>query len=190
MRRRDLTGQTFGRLLALSYKSIGIKGRKRVMWLCKCTCGKLHTVDANCLNKGLIRSCGCLRNETAQARAMLRPYENLFRRCQRAAQQTKRSCKLTYKQFLQFVVVKRCHYCHSPVTFHKIVSRAKSAGYNLDRKDNSKGYSKENCVVCCWKCNRGKSNCFTYKQWRVMTKCFRDSFKLRKELYKHGNTQW
>ena len=32
----------------------------------------------------------------------------------------------------------KCHYCG-----------AELRGYNLDRKDNTKGYSKENCVVCC-----------------------------------------
>jgi hypothetical protein len=29
-------------------------------------------------------------------------------------------------------------------------------GYNLDRVDNTKGYSKNNCTVCCKVCNRMK----------------------------------
>jgi hypothetical protein len=30
------------------------------------------------------------------------------------------------------------------------------AGHNLDRKDSSLGYTKENCLVCCAVCNRMK----------------------------------
>ena len=38
-----------------------------------------------------------------------------------------------------------------------------SAKYNLDRKDNSIGYSKNNCVVCCSTCNYIKGDKFTYE---------------------------
>jgi hypothetical protein len=31
-----------------------------------------------------------------------------------------------------------------------------NTGYNLDRLNSDKGYTKENCVVCCGACNRMK----------------------------------
>ena len=33
------------------------------------------------------------------------------------------------------------------------------------RKDNDIGYVKNNLVVCCWECNRLKSDRFTYKEF-------------------------
>ena len=57
MRRIDLTGQRFGYLVAISPKCE--KGR-RVMWLCKCDCGKEHYVDAYALSHGATKSCGCM----------------------------------------------------------------------------------------------------------------------------------
>ena len=44
-------------------------------------------------------------------------------------------------------------------------SCVRSTAYNLDRKDSIKGYTKENCVVCCKRCNRAKSNLFSYEEW-------------------------
>lgn len=37
-----------------------------------------------------------------------------------------------------------CHYCSGPLPSH---------GCGLDRLDNSKGYSEDNVVPCCWFCN-------------------------------------
>lgn len=38
-------------------------------------------------------------------------------------------------------------------------------GYHLDRKNTNNPYSLENCVVCCNRCNYGKSNMFSYDEW-------------------------
>lgn len=54
----DLTGQRFGKLLAVSREK-NIRGR--VHWLCKCDCGKLHVADSNNLRSGGSQSCGCWR---------------------------------------------------------------------------------------------------------------------------------
>lgn len=40
-----------------------------------------------------------------------------------------------------------------------------------------KGYTKKNCVLCCKRCNGGKSNLFNYQEWRNMTKYFREERK-------------
>lgn len=42
-----------------------------------------------------------------------------------------------------------CYYCNNPII---------SNGYALDRINNSEGYSKANCVVCCSTCNRFKTD--------------------------------
>lgn len=64
---RDLTGQRFGRLVALScQRRNGPRGgRVKVFWICKCDCGNETRVESSNLNNGHIKSCGCLHSEVA-----------------------------------------------------------------------------------------------------------------------------
>ncbi len=57
--RKDITGQRFGKLIALEY----IKGG---FWLCQCDCGKITKVDTRNLNSGHTQSCGCWQKEVAK----------------------------------------------------------------------------------------------------------------------------
>lgn len=45
--------------------------------------------------------------------------------------------------------------------------------YYLDRKNNDRGYEKGNLVVCCTRCNRGKSDQFSYEEWVEIGKTIR-----------------
>lgn len=58
-RRRDVTGQIFGRLLAIA--DAGIIGKRR--WVCRCECGTETVVLMDSLTSGKTRSCGCLKAE-------------------------------------------------------------------------------------------------------------------------------
>lgn len=53
----DITGQTFGRLIAV--RQAPNRGRK-VMWRCLCSCGNETTVDGAKLRSGHTKSCGCI----------------------------------------------------------------------------------------------------------------------------------
>ena len=57
----DLTGQRFGRLVAI--KLLTSKGAKRPKWLCKCDCGGYVTTIGKSLRNGDCTSCGCHRKE-------------------------------------------------------------------------------------------------------------------------------
>lgn len=59
-RRHDLTGQRFGRLIALRP---GEKIGSRTAWECRCDCGNTITVETTQLRAGRTRSCGCLQAE-------------------------------------------------------------------------------------------------------------------------------
>lgn len=68
-RRVDLRGKTFGKLTVI--KNNGTKGkRKRVNWLCVCSCGNSYfiNVDTDDLVSGNTKSCGCQKLENAQKR--------------------------------------------------------------------------------------------------------------------------
>jgi len=55
---KDLKGQRFGRLVVL--KEAGRSQDKRVLWQCKCDCGKKRIIRGHDLIEGKTKSCGCL----------------------------------------------------------------------------------------------------------------------------------
>lgn len=61
MKRIDLTGQRFGRLVVVRYA--GRSRGKKNLWLCKCDCGNEKVVEVDKLHSGNTKSCGCLQRE-------------------------------------------------------------------------------------------------------------------------------
>lgn len=60
----DLSGQRFGRLVAVSRVPGSKSGRRvRAKWICACDCGRNVPVRPNALLSGETRSCGCLAAE-------------------------------------------------------------------------------------------------------------------------------
>lgn len=62
--RIDITGQRFGRLVALSYDHTN--SSKKAVWKCLCDCGNYHYVTAKDLRSGNTKSCGCSKVERAR----------------------------------------------------------------------------------------------------------------------------
>ena len=75
---------------------------------------------------------------------------------------------------------RKCHYCRikeesfiwiwGPFYGGKI--RGKKL--EIDRKDNQKGYSEENCVLACAICNNAKSDKFTYEEFKRVGRVIRE----------------
>ena len=59
----DLTGQRFGRLTAIERVNANAQGNAQ--WRCICDCGKETVVPIYSLEKGITKSCGCLRHKPA-----------------------------------------------------------------------------------------------------------------------------
>ena len=59
--REDITGQRFGRLVALEF-SHKDKNRK-TYWDFQCDCGNIKTLRTDTVKNGSIQSCGCLKRE-------------------------------------------------------------------------------------------------------------------------------
>lgn len=58
---KDITGQRFGRLVALEFRYYD--GRHQDCWLFQCDCGKEKIMPAASVKWGRVRSCGCLAKE-------------------------------------------------------------------------------------------------------------------------------
>lgn len=61
----DLSGQRFGRLVALSQK--GSTRANGALWECVCDCGVTKLILASSLRRGVTKSCGCLQKELQKA---------------------------------------------------------------------------------------------------------------------------
>lgn len=125
----------------------------RKTYIFKCAyegCGKTIKIRQAELEGG--RSPFCTQHSHVK-----RPFESIYLGLKR--DHRKLEVKLTYEEFLQFTKNDKCYYCGQHINWHpfgvadgEYLSRA----YYLDRKDNNQGYSKENCVVCCFRCNKFK----------------------------------
>ena len=58
---KDITGQRFGRLVAI--QPAGIGASHYMLWSCQCDCGNTCTVNGGRLRSSRTRSCGCLGEE-------------------------------------------------------------------------------------------------------------------------------
>ena len=58
----DISGQRFGRLIAI--ERVEVPNSTRAMWRCKCDCGNEKITSGVNLRRGKALSCGCLHKET------------------------------------------------------------------------------------------------------------------------------
>jgi hypothetical protein len=65
----DITGQRFGRLVAV--KPTNERWRGCVVWLCQCDCGNMKKVRADSLTGGHTKSCGCYKTAGLMTRRFL-----------------------------------------------------------------------------------------------------------------------
>lgn len=82
------------------------------------------------------------------------------------------SFDLSFEEFLSIIKNNKCEYCETKVIYNeysKVWNKSNSRAHHLDRKDNNDGYTKNNVVVCCWECNRLKSNRFTYEEFKQLS---------------------
>lgn len=98
-------------------------------------------------------------------RNRIRPYEALYNKFVYDRHRFKQTTNLSYEDFVALAATTQCVYCGASVFWAEYGLEKNGSRYNLDRKDSTKGYSKDNVVVCCWLCNETKSNRFTYEQF-------------------------
>lgn len=64
MRAAELTNERFGRLIVV--RATGELDHSSIVWHCRCDCGGETDASSRALRSGKVRSCGCLRVETAR----------------------------------------------------------------------------------------------------------------------------
>lgn len=152
----------------LDIKNAIDKQSGKYIFKCK-KCPKLIKSKSYYLEKhsGLCRSCVMKKP----------PFFHTYTRFKNTAKYEGHSNTLNFEDFLKFTEIKNCHYCNTKILWMEYQyhnNQYTRGGYFLDRKNNNLGYSIENCVVSCTKCNKAKSDKYTYEEWWGMTKYFRD----------------
>lgn len=140
---KNLMNRTFGRLTVLSMSNKREYGK--VVWLCRCSCGKEVLISGFGLTQGVNISCGCFRAEFGDRMRthgltktpMYSIWQGMKSRCfypknkrfNRYGGRGITVCKrwMKFENFLKDM---------GPIPF---------LGAQLDRKDNNGIYSKENC---------------------------------------------
>lgn len=139
----NMIGKRFGRLTVIS-QAESRKGRR--YWNCVCDCGNTKVVDTRHLNDGGTSSCGCFRSE--MARKNQTKHGMLNTPIYRAWNSMKNRCKEDNQN--------RPHYYDKGISvckeweesfekFYEDMGKTYFEKAFLDRIDNTKGYSKENC---------------------------------------------
>lgn len=146
----DLTGQRFGRLTVMGRAENTPSGQAR--WRCQCNCGKESTVAGQHLRNGVVVSCGCYSSEKSSERAIVRntTHGKYYTRLHRIWSNMKNRCYNHKHRFYARYGGRGITVCDQWMyDFQKFWNWAISNGYqdnlSIDRIDNEKGYSPDNC---------------------------------------------
>ncbi len=170
------SGQKFGRWTVVGQNPDSNPGVPK--WFCRCNCGVIRSLQISGLKTGRSRSCGCWGREIRPQKYRKRPFHVAYNAVLKRAKKKNIEC-LSYKEFLEFTKIDICHYCGC-----RIIWTPHTRGYNknvlsghgelggwrtyLDRIDSSLGYTPDNIVVACVKCNYAK-NADSYDDY--LTRC-------------------
>lgn len=145
--RRELTGQRFGRLTVVEYDHTH---NGSAYWKCKCDCGNEKIISSNSLTQGNATSCGCYRKEYVSAQKkthgmsktrIYREFRAMKTRC------TNENIEEHHRYSGRGINI--CDEWMGKGGFERFMKWAYANGYSddlsIDRIDNDKGYSPDNC---------------------------------------------
>lgn len=123
-------------------------------------------------HSGKCRPCSA-SNNLKKARAKLNPrklapYRSIYNKFVSAARRGNKELDITFEDFLEYTKIDKCGYCEEPIKWEPYIPENRYARYNLDRMINTKGYTKDNVIVCCWHCNQAKSDLFTHDEFKLI----------------------
>lgn len=150
-------GKKFGRLTVLGTVPRYYSNRRYTSYKCLCDCG--NTVETALINA---KSCGCLQKEMVSERSKkefgFAAKNEVWNYYKRNAQTRNLEWSLSKDQFNK-LVQDSCFYCNiNAEDLWETASGSSFVRSGIDRFDNSKGYTIENCVSCCKICNRAKGS--------------------------------
>ena len=139
---KDLTGKKFGRLTVIKK----IRDNKKYKWLCECECGKTKNIIGWNLVNNMTKSCGCLGREI---RILALTKHGMTKSVEFTTwHEMKRRCLGKDKKRIKNYGDRGITVCDRWLkfeNFYKDMGKRPTKKHSIDRIDNSKGYSKDNC---------------------------------------------
>ena len=152
----DLTGLEFGRWTVLEKALSRGPIRKRVMWLCRCKCGNISTINGDSLRAGSSKSCGCLQLDSVSLPEKQAAINKIYSGARSGARDRGLVWSLP-RELVEYISQQPCNYCGKPPSNTSTSSLGIQVKYSgIDRVDNSRGYEEDNVVPCCKNCNAAK----------------------------------
>jgi hypothetical protein len=159
----DEIGNRHGRLIVISAYNTKRRG---AYWECICDCGNKFIAGGAGMRAGRTKSCGCSYKRAVGEAS----FNVMFNSIKNKAKVRGYAWNLTESQVRE-ITSKKCSYCGKPPS--QLRANRKSNGYyfynGIDRVDNTRGYEFDNCVPCCFVCNRAKSvlSIDDFKEWVI-----------------------
>ncbi len=136
----DISGQRFGRLVAI--KTVGSSRAGQKIWKCRCDCGEYSTVFGSNLRLGNIKSCGCWQGRITHGHARQGKRHPLYSVWKRMHQRCYGTNDKDYKYY-GARGIKVCERWHDFVAFLADVGE-RPVGLTIDRIDNNGNYEPGN----------------------------------------------
>lgn len=159
-------GKRYGSLVVTEF--VRVENKTQYIYLCACDCGAVKEYRLGSLQQGATTSCGCAGKERRRL-ANLGNTRNrkefghsalwqMMRKYQIGAKKRGYVFELTFDQFKQ-LVQQRCFYCDAEPsrTVQHDWGHGHAVVHGIDRADNDVGYTLDNSVPCCMKCNSKKN---------------------------------
>lgn len=146
MRALDLSGQTFGKLTALR-PCLGRQKGRNVVWECVCECGQTVYRDTSHLKRSKNPSCGCFKSEAiAISNGTHRQSHTRLWNIHRAMKQRCENPNCAAYERYGGRGIKVCaEWKHFEAFYEWAMSHGYADDLTIDRIDNDKGYSPDNC---------------------------------------------
>jgi len=145
---KDMTGFRSGRLTVLGFSHIAPRGPyTAAMWTCRCDCANMATVMGHYLRGRTVKSCGCLRRDTAalmmsshgfHSHALYSHWKGMMHRCYAPS-------NVRYQHYGGRGITV-CEAWRNVGQFIRDMESSYAPGLTLHRRNNNGNYEPGNCM--------------------------------------------
>lgn len=150
---KDQTGIKSGKLTVIKWTGKYTKAGN-ALWECICECGNTIIVPSGHLTSKHVKSCGCSRSLDLGESS----FNRLLHIYKKGAKCRNKEWNLSTNRF-RILTKSNCYYCGQEPSMS--ISSGGNGEYiynGIDRKNNNLGYTEDNSVSCCNKCNKAKAS--------------------------------